>query len=159
MMRFQVGDQVIHWNFGLGEIVQLEEKVILGKSALYYVVRIRDFLMWVQANETGESSLRRPTPNSEFNNLFEILRSPGQALSIDRLERKVQLQDQMRGGRLEGICRVVRDLTSYSLARKLNDNDKSTLERARSFLITEWELSLSVPSDQAERELSQMLGG
>jgi hypothetical protein len=32
------------------------------------------------------------------------------------------------------------------------------LERARNFLITEWKLSLSVTSAQAERELDQMLG-
>jgi len=158
-MKFQVGEQVIHWKFGLGEIVQLEEKVVLGKSALYYVVRIRDFLIWVHANEIGEASLRKPTPDSEFNSLFAILPSPGETLSLDCLERKQHLQDQMRNGKLEGICRVVRDLTSFSGVKKLNENDKSVLERARNSLITEWGLSLCVTSDQAERELTQMLRG
>jgi RNA polymerase-interacting CarD/CdnL/TRCF family regulator len=156
-MKFQVGEQVIHWKFGLGEIVQLEEKVVLGKSALYYVVHIHDFLMWVQANEIGEASLRKPTPDSEFDGLFDILRSPGETLSLDCLERKQHLQDQMRNGKLDGVCRVVRDLTSFSVGKKLNENDRSVLERARSFLITEWEFSLSVTSAQAERELTQML--
>jgi len=158
-MKFQVGEQVIHWKFGLGEIVQLEEKVVLGKSALYYVVQIRDFLMWVQANDAGEASLRKPTPDSEFNSLFDILRGPGETLSFDCLERKQHLQDQMRNGKLDSVCRVVRDLTSFSVVKKLNENDKSVLERARNFLITEWGLSLSVTSDQAERELAQMLAG
>ncbi len=156
-MKFQVGEQVIHWKFGLGEIVRLEEKVVLGKSALYYVVSIHDFLMWVQANEIGEASLRKPTPNSEFNNLFAILSGPGETLSLDCLERKQHLQDQMRNGKLDGVCHVVRDLTSFSGVKKLNENDKSVLERARNFLITEWGLSLSVTSDQAERELAKML--
>jgi len=158
-MKFKIGEQVIHWKFGLGEIVQLEEKVVLGKSALYYVVQIRDFLIWVQANEIGEASLRKPTPDSEFNGLFAILRSPGETLSLDCLERKQHLQDQMRNGKLDGICRVVRDLTSFSSIKHLNENDKSVLARARNFLITEWGLSLSVTSDQAERELTQMLRG
>ena len=158
-MKFQINDQVIHCTYGLGEIVQLDEKVIAEEKALYYVVRIRDLTLWVRADEYGEASLRRPTPGNEFKHLFDILRSPGEDLSADRLERKQHLQNQMRDGKLESICRVVRDLTSYRLTRKLNDNDKSMLERARSFLITEWELSLSVPSEQAERELAQMLRG
>jgi len=158
-MKFQVGEQVIHWKFGLGEIVQLEEKVISGKSALYYVVRIRDFLIWVQANDIGEASLRKPASEGEFDNLFSILRSPGEALSVDHLERKQHLQDQMRAGKLEGVCRVVRDLTSFSSAQKLNENDRSILSRARDFLITEWGLSMSITSDQADRELTQMLRG
>jgi RNA polymerase-interacting CarD/CdnL/TRCF family regulator len=156
-MKFHVSDQVIHWTYGLGEIVQLDEKVISEKKALYYVVRIRDLTLWVKADEHGEASLRRPTPGDEFKNLFDILRSPGEALSIDRLERKQHLQDRMRDGKLESVCRVVRDLTSYRLTRKLNDNDKSMLERAQNFLITEWKLSLSVTSTQAEHELARML--
>ena len=28
---FQVGDQVIHWVYGLGEIVDLDEKVLAGR--------------------------------------------------------------------------------------------------------------------------------
>jgi CarD family transcriptional regulator len=158
-MKFQVGEQVIHWKFGVGEIVQMDEKVVLGKRALYYVVGIRDFLIWVQANEIGEASLRKPTPNSDFKNLFAILRSPGETLSEDCLERKQHLQDQMRNGKLDGICHVLRDLTSFSSVKKLNENDKSVLARAHDFLITEWGLSLSVTSDQAERELAQMLRG
>lgn len=157
-MKFHVGDQVVHWTFGLGKIVQLEEKVISRKSALYYVVRIRDMTLWVQADMDGEGSLRQPTPGSEFKHLFDILRSPGVTLPVDRLERRQYLQDQMRDGRLEGVCQVLRDLTLYCHTRKPNDYDKSMLERARNFLITEWKLSLSVTSAQAERELDQMLG-
>jgi len=157
-MKYHVGDQVIHWTYGLGEIIQLEEKAISGVKALYYVVRIRDMMLWVRADDNLEGSLRRPTPGSEFKRLFDILRSPCTALSNDRLERKLYLQEQMRDGRLEGICRVVRDLTSYRRMKKLNDNDNTILERARNFLITEWKLSLSVTSAQAESELAQMLG-
>jgi len=158
-MKFQVGDQVVHWKYGLGKIIQMEEKVIFGKSALYYVVSIRDLIMWVKTDENGESSLRRLTPSSNFKNLFDILRSPGESLSVDHLQRKQHLQTQMREGKLEGVCRVVRDLTSFSSAQKLNENDKSILARARNFLIAEWGFSLSVTPAQAELELARMLGG
>ena len=40
---FQVGDQVIHWVYGLGEIVDLDEKVLAGESASYYVLQVNRF--------------------------------------------------------------------------------------------------------------------
>jgi RNA polymerase-interacting CarD/CdnL/TRCF family regulator len=45
-MSFQVGDQVIHWVHGLGEIIQLDEKVLSGNTGQYYVVQIRDLKLW-----------------------------------------------------------------------------------------------------------------
>jgi len=160
-MKFHIGDQVIHWTYGLGKIVGLEEKFLSGNKALYYVVRIRDMTLWVRTDGNGsdEGSLRQPTPGSEFNHLFDILRGPAETLSDDRLDRRLHLQDQMRNGKLEGICRVVRDLTLLRLTKKLNDYDKTILDRDRSYLITEWELSLAVTPAQAELELALLLGG
>lgn len=157
-MEYGVGDKVVHWAYGPGEIVQLDEKVLSGRSASYYVVQIDDMTIWVPHNTSSPSSLRPPTPASEFERLFAILSSPGNPLSSDRLERKTQLMDMMRAGTLESICRVIRDLASFRQTKKLNDNDSLILERAQKFLLSEWELSLSVPVNQAEHALNQLLG-
>jgi len=157
-MAFKVGDKVIHWNYGLGEIIQLDDKLLTDKMTQCYVVRIRDLTIWVPVNDMGKCSLRLPTPKSEFENLFAILSSPGEPLSSDRLERKTYLFEIMKDGKLDGICRVVRDLSNYRRAKKLNDHDKSMLEHARNFLLNEWKLSLSVPMAQAEQELKSLLG-
>jgi RNA polymerase-interacting CarD/CdnL/TRCF family regulator len=73
------------------------------------------------------------------------------------MERRKQLLEKIRGGKLEAICQVVRDLSCYSRAKKLNDYDKSILEQAERFLLNEWKLALSVSTAQAERELEQLL--
>ena len=86
-MDFQVGDKVIHWTYGLGEIVELDEKVLSGRTTSYYVVRIGDMSIWVPVEQTNPDSLRPPTPANDFDQLFAILSSPGELLSEDRLER------------------------------------------------------------------------
>lgn len=156
-MDYQVGDKVIHWNYGLGEIIGLDEKFIHERQMLCYVVRIRDLTIWVEAEDTSGSSLRLPTPGGDFENLFTILHSPGEPLPIDRFERKIQLSDRMKDGKLVSICSVVRDLSFYRQAKKLNYNDKSTLDRAVSFLLDEWMFSLSVSLAQANSELGHLL--
>jgi RNA polymerase-interacting CarD/CdnL/TRCF family regulator len=157
-MVFQIGDKVIHKHYGLGEVIQLDEKEFSGRPTRCYVVRIRDLTMWVPAEENIRSSLRLPTPRDEFEKLFAILRSSGEPLSNDRFERKTQLYENMKDGKLEGICRVIRDLTLLGVTKKLNVDDRSVLERAQSFLVNEWMLSFSVSQIQAQRELSQILG-
>lgn len=91
-MIFNVGDQVIHWDHGLGEIIQLDEKVLSGHTGQYYVLQIRDLTLWVPITESGERGLRTLTPARDFQKLFGILASPGEPLSVNVLERKKPIE-------------------------------------------------------------------
>jgi RNA polymerase-interacting CarD/CdnL/TRCF family regulator len=157
-VSFQVGDQVVHWTYGPGEVIQLDEKVLSGRSESYYVVQVHDMTLFVPINNEGQISLRLPTPAREFENLFAILKSPEEPLSGDRWERKNQLMAQMKDGQLESICQVIRDLVAFRRGKKLNDYDSAILERAKNFLLNEWQISLDTPRDQAERELQALVG-
>ena len=157
-MSFQVGDQVIHWVYGLGKIIQLDEKVLSGHTGKYYVVQMRDLTLWVPLNETGGHCLRFPTPARDFQKLFRILASPGEPLSPDRFMRKTQLTELLKDRTLESICRVIRDLVYYKRTKKVNENDNSILAHARNFLLNEWSVALSVTVQQAEGELRNLLG-
>jgi CarD family transcriptional regulator len=154
---FQVGDEVIHWVYGLGEIIQIEEKVLFGHSDQYYVLQTRDLTLWVPLNETGEGYLRLPTPESDFQNLFLLLASPGEPLSKERFARRTQLTELLKGRTLESTCRVVRDLVCHKRTNRLNVDDNTILKRARNFLLNEWSATLSVPIYQAEYELRNLL--
>jgi CarD family transcriptional regulator len=156
-LSFQVGDQVIHWVYGLGEIVRLDEKKLAGRSNRYYVVQIRDLTIWVPLNAAGEHSLRFPTPAEDFQKLFRLLASPAEPLETDRYKRKTQVMELLKDGTLASTCRVVRDLVDYKRHHKINDNDNAILERARNFLLNEWSVALDVPIQQAEREMKALL--
>jgi RNA polymerase-interacting CarD/CdnL/TRCF family regulator len=154
---FQVGDKVVHWSYGPGQIVQVDKKRISGRTDLYYVVQIRDLTLWVPVDGAVRHSLRPPTSKREFRRLFEILRGPGEILSDDRLERKAYLTGHMRDGTLESICRAIRDLITRSYRKKLNDSDAALLERARRYLLDEWEISFSISMNDAQRQLDLLL--
>jgi RNA polymerase-interacting CarD/CdnL/TRCF family regulator len=157
-MDFQVGDTVVHWNYGLGKIVQLDDRLLSGHMTSCYVVEIRDLTLWVPVTQVGGSSLRVPTSRSDFKKLFDILHSAGEPLPDDRNERRMHLSERMKHRDLASICKVVRDLSSYGATKKLNDNDRTTLERARSLLISEWRLTFSSSQVQVEKELTKLVG-
>ena len=158
-IAFQVGDQVIHWAHGPGVIIQLDEKSLSGRTRQYYVVQMSELMLWVPVDQTGDCSLRFPTPKKDFEVLFQILASPGKPLSSNSNERRLQLVERLKDHELASICGVIRDLTLHKRLKKMNDNDNSTLERSRNFLINEWSVASSIPIQQAEQELRQLLEG
>ena len=156
-MCFQVGDMVIHRTFGMGEIKRIEEKTINGIQVNCYVVSITDMTVWVPVDDHELNSLRIPTSPEEFLKTLPILSSPNEALQEDRVLRKNQLMDELSDGQLSSICKVVRDLTHYRRNSKLNDQEKTILERAVKSLLTEWTLSLGTPQNQAYQTMESML--
>jgi RNA polymerase-interacting CarD/CdnL/TRCF family regulator len=156
-MDFHVGDSVMHWTYGLGQITQLEERAVSGQNTLYYAVQIRDMTVWVPADDKLESRLRPPTQSTKFKRLLAILSSPSEPLPIDRQERKLHMLELLKDGRAESICRVIRDLTSFRQAKPLNDNDQAVLKRLQTALLSEWGFALSVTPAQAEMEMRRLL--
>lgn len=156
-MNYAVGDQVVHWSFGLGEIVELDEKILLGKTKQYYVVQMANLTLWVPATEQGESSLRYLTSARDFKKVILLLSRPGKPLHVDRFQRKTQLTELMQDGTLESLCRLVRDLTLFKKMNRVTDSDNTILDRAKKMLVNEWGVSMAVPADQAERALNNLL--
>lgn len=156
-MGFRIGDKVIHCTFGLGEITQIEEKIINGHPTHCYVVTVSDMTVWVPMDDLQKNSLRAPTSPEEFVKTLPILSGPTETLLEDRMLRKNQLMDQLKDGQLTSICRVVRDLTHYQHSFKLNDQEISILNKAVKSLLTEWTVSLGISFNQAHQAMESML--
>jgi RNA polymerase-interacting CarD/CdnL/TRCF family regulator len=157
-MNFREGESVMHWTYGLGKIIRLEERALSGHNTLYYAVQIGDLTVWVPADGHLESRLRSPTPEAEFREVLAILSAPGEPLPDDRHERKTLLTELLKDGRAESLCRVIRRLYTYrQQVRSLNDNDQALLRRAQSVLLGEWGFALSVTPAQAEIALHSLL--
>lgn len=156
-MDFQVGDTVMHWSYGLGQIIAKEERQVNGQNQLYYVVKIQELSVWVPVDAMLAGRLRRPTSASAFQRLFAILSGPAQTLPDDRRERKSDLHTRMAGGNAEAICHVIRDLSTLVGRKTLSEDDRTTLRHARSMLLGEWGYSLKIPPAQAEDSLGQLL--
>jgi RNA polymerase-interacting CarD/CdnL/TRCF family regulator len=158
-MNFYKGDMVMHWTYGIGQIVNLEERALAGAKAVYYVVQVKGMTVWVPADSKVGNRLRPPTPKFRFERLRAILSGPSEPLPQDRLERKTRLLELLQDGRPESLCQVIRDLSAYhqKLGKPMNDNDQMILRQSRNTLLGEWGFVLSLTRAQAEHELHQLL--
>lgn len=156
-MAFHVGDPIMHWTYGLGNILALEERVISEVKKQYYAVRLKDLTVWVPVDDNVDIHLRPPTTVTDFKGLLAILAEPGESLPDDRQERKLQILDRLKDGRAESLCRVISSLSSYQKIRALNETDQNLMKRARNALLGEWTYVLAVSFSDAEKELHRLL--
>lgn len=156
-MNFHEGDTVMHWTYGLGQIIRLEERDLFGLKSLYYAVQIGDLTVWVPSDREVGHRLRRPTSKSGFKELLAILSGPGEPLPEDRQERRNRLLVLLKDGRTQSLCRIISGLHAYRNTRPLNESDQSILKQSKSALIGEWGFVLSVTPAQAELELHRVL--
>ena len=156
-MTIQVGDTVMHWTYGLGQVVGMDERVISDRKALYYAVKVRDMTVWVPDDDQLEARLRLPSSPKKFKNILAILSDSGEPLPEDRQERKLTLVERLKDGQPESLCRLIRDLSAHQRTHPLNDNDNNLMKRSRESLLSEWGFVLSVPASEAEEEMHRLL--
>jgi CarD family transcriptional regulator len=156
-MNFQAGDTVMHWTYGLGRILGMEERDLSGSKNLYYAVQVQDLTIWVPSDAELQHRLRAPSSRAGFEELFAILSSPGEPLPDDRHERRTRLMEYLGESSTQSLCRIISGLHAYQKVRPLNDSDKSILKQSRTALLGEWGYVLSITPAQAEYELSHLL--
>ncbi len=156
-MHFQAGDAVMHWAYGLGTVIRLEKRNVLGHTAMYYAVKIEGLTVWVPEDDDLNRRLRPPTSRARFPKILAQLTAPGKPLPMDRHERKLKLSECMQAGRVESLVEVIRALGAFSRIHTLNDYDQSFLRRARSLLAGEWGYALSLSPAEAETKLQHLI--
>jgi CarD family transcriptional regulator len=157
MMNYKIGDKVVHWTYGVGEVVSIEEIDIAGIKKWCYVIDVETLKLWVPVDDALKGSLRLPTESDQFKHLLEILRTPGQPLPDRYLQRKIALRNRMEKRTLEGLCQVIRDLNHRSRDHSLSPEDSSVLFSAQEHLLDEWEISLGADRSIATAEMEGLL--
>src|SRR5512140_3008565 len=130
-MEFHKGDTVMHWTYGLGQILGMEERDLFGSKNLYYAVQVHDLTVWVPSDAELQHRLRPPTSKAGFKKLLAILSDPGEPLPDDRQERKTRLLKTIAESSTQSLCRIIAGLHAYQKVRPLNDSDKSILKQSR----------------------------
>ena len=157
MQVYKVGDIVVHWTYGSGKIIAVNDKGLPGEPCFYYVIEGSEQTLWVPVDENGSSSLHLPTSRSDFKLLINILRSQGEKMSNNPYQRQDQLEERMQKASPKDLCLVIRDLTYRSHSQKPSSKDTRVLKHAQTYLLDEWELSLGTPREEARCEMEWIL--
>ncbi|HSD82514.1 MAG TPA: CarD family transcriptional regulator [Anaerolineae bacterium] len=157
-MGFISGDDVVHPDYGVGNIVRLEERQLAEiETRQYYVLAFGKTTVWLPVHAGAASPLRRVTPPRDLEQYRTLLKSRPAALDRDYKKRRLDLTEQLAHGSFQVVCEIVRDLTALGWNKPMNELDSSMLKKVRANLWQEWAASTGRPLPEAITEVTALL--
>jgi RNA polymerase-interacting CarD/CdnL/TRCF family regulator len=155
---FEIGDKVVHPQYGVGEIVKLEDREFeRGDIRGYYEIHIPGgSTVWVPV-DLPNSGLRRLAKKSELARCREILRASPLPLTEDGRVRQSTLVAHLKQGTLAAQCEVVRDLSAFVAHKPSYGTITAFLEAMLRVLCQEWAMVQDVSMSEAMAEISALL--
>lgn len=159
IMPLKIGDLVVHPTFGIGHIVEIEEKQFSKQEAaqLYYKVTRLKHTIWIRVEAQDSSRLRRVIAKSDLDHYRDLLKSPPLPLNADQRQRQLELESRLKGCSFQSICEVMRDLTAWKLRQPLGQADTTILHKTRNSLYEEWATAAGVSNPEAIKEIEALL--
>ena len=155
---FKIGDQVVHPQHGVGQIVKLEDREFeYGDSRRYYEVHIPvSSIVWVPV-DLSNSGLRRLAQKSELAHCRDILQARPLPLTEDGRVRQSALVEHLKQGTLAAQCEVVRDLSAFVAHKPAYGTITAFLEAMLRVLSQEWAIVQGITIPEAMLEITSLL--
>jgi len=155
---FEVGEQVVHPQHGVGQVVKLEEREFeRGDPRKYYEISIPGgSTVWVPV-DLSNSGLRRLAHKSELAHCREILQAHPLPLTEDGRVRQSELIARLKQGTIAVQCEVVRDLSAFVAHKAAYGGITAFLEAMLRVLCQEWAMVEEVTMSEAMAEISSLL--
>lgn len=157
-MDFKIGEHVVHPQYGVGYVVNLEDRAFEpGVIRQYYEVAIPGgSTVWVPVSQTG-TGLRKLATRDEIARCRVVLQSRPSALAGDARMRQSELTAHLKMGTITAQCEVVRDLAGHGAHKAMIGTIAGFLRAAQDVLAQEWAVVEGTTEAAAAYEISGLL--
>jgi RNA polymerase-interacting CarD/CdnL/TRCF family regulator len=155
---YSVGDWVVHYAYGIGQIEKIEEKPINGKPSPCFQVKAQSGAQWWFQSNNVENPRVRPVASPEVIQCAEKeLLEPIQDLELDKHLWKNRIDETIESGDFIAITQILRDLTALKTRRKLNQIESKALNLFEDRLEREWSATTDESLQVIHRKLKRYL--
>ena len=157
-MIFQVGDQVVHPQHGVGRVVKLEDKEFeTGLIRRYYEISmLGGSTVWAPV-DLATVGLRKPAERLEVVRCRKILVSRPAPLVDEARSRQSNLLARLRQGTISTFCEVVRDLYAFGEHKSLYGTIAGFYRVTKDVLCQEWSIVEGITHLEALQEIDALL--
>ncbi|MCX7674479.1 MAG: CarD family transcriptional regulator [Bdellovibrionaceae bacterium] len=154
---FQVGDRAVYPGHGVGVVVGIETKEIMGARSDFYVVEIQETGMkvLVPKRNAAQVGLRPVISRDEADSVLQILKDRT-SVKMDHQtwnRRYREYMEKIKTGSIYEIAEVLRDLYWIKTEKaELSFGEKNMMDNARKLLLKELTIAFQ------ESELKEMDG-
>ena len=161
-MQFKVGDTVVHPSYGVGQIVEIEEKQLSAEAgpSLYYRGTFSAYPntnVWTLVETDEGVGLRSVTTKRDLEQYRKTLKSRPVVKNDSSPQQHASLNRRLRQGSFKTMCEVARDLTIASWQKPLGTMDSAVLKKTLESLLQEWAVAAGISVDEATEEVKALL--
>jgi RNA polymerase-interacting CarD/CdnL/TRCF family regulator len=154
---YSVNDWIVHQYYGVGQIIEIDEKPLSGKNVEYYRVKTENSTFWIPVDQADNPRIRPLASQKKIREAFKVLREPPKGLDSKHKKWKRRIKKVKSEGSLEDIAQLVRDLTARSNHKKLNFVEEQALKKFKDRLVKEYSLSMGIDVASARSQLYDIL--
>lgn len=150
---FTVGDNAVYPGHGVGEVVAVDTKEMMGCKQVFYSIKILETGMkiMVPKNNVKNVGLRPIISQTEATKVLGILKEKNVKIDNQTWNRRYrEYMEKIKTGSVYEIAEVLRDLFLLKVDKELSFGERKMLDTARSLLITE--LSLATTKSELETD-------
>ncbi len=149
---YDVGDKIVYPMYGAGVIEAIEEKEVLGKKQMYYVMRISasDMTVMIPMAKCDDIGVRFVIDKKEAASVLEAFRNAPITDDSNWNKRHRDNMLKIKSGDVYQVLEVVKDLMYRDKSKGLSTSERKMLSNAKQILVSE--LVLSDVADEEDIE-------
>ena len=147
-IRLKIGDKAVYPGQGVGKVIAIETKDILGSHLTFYSIEIlkSGTKVMIPANKLKSRGVRPLISKKDTGKVLSIL-SQCQQISKDKQEKNWQKRhqaymDKIKTGSIYEIAEVVRDLGNIQKGKELSYGEKCMMDKAQKMVYSELALTM-----------------
>jgi CarD family transcriptional regulator len=161
-MSFSVGDKAVHPAHGVGEITQIEERLIGSDKIDFYILKLvngKSGTIRVALNAVDRVGLRQVMSRNAAKTVLNELKKDEMAVTSQPWNRRYrEYTEMLKSGSPIKVAKVLRDLSKVRSDKgELSYGEKKLMEQARKLLITELAIARRVREETIERDIDKIL--
>jgi CarD family transcriptional regulator len=161
LVEFKVGDNAVYPGHGVGKVISIDTKEILGQKKTFYSVQILETGMkiMVPLDNAKSVGLRPIISKEEASKVIDILKQTNVKVDNQTWNRRYRdYMEKIKTGSVYEIAAVLRDLFVLKVDKELSFGERKMLDTARGLLMKELTLATTKEELSKEEEVRAIFG-
>ena len=157
---FNTKDYVVYPTHGVGQVIDIEKREVVGQKLEMYVIEFpnMDMLVRVPVDKTKLNNLRKVSRPGKIQTIFKILTEKAKIKRTMWSRRAQEYDQKINSGEIDQIAEVVRDLNRADSQAEQSYSERQLFELAYGRLLREIIVSLKITDEAGKKKVDKLLG-
>ena len=150
-------DWIVHSRYGLGQVIDIEEKLLDGQLQPCFKVKTDTFDYWLSKENLNSGRIRRIAESGDFYQALNLISSEPQMLDENFHNRLQEINELIAENSILSKAQLIRDMNGRNIRKDIHSNERDILETQKNQFIGEFALACQVTENSARDEVRSAL--